>query len=287
MLGFRRTGDFPLASDLSARFVPWIIGTMVFLSAVALVLGNAIERWQLSHSVQLSVEVPASAAQSGGVERALAALRALPGVVLASRVEDDHIAALLAPWIGEGLDLSTLLPALIEVVVTTPGALDPQAAEHRLSQTVPGIRVDDGRRWLEPVRATAGALQAITGFVLALIGLASVATIIFMTHTGLVVRRGTIDVFYQVGARDSYVARQFEVQALRLALIGGILDLLLVGGCLVIVRSLAARMDAPLLPAIGFDALTWALLALLPLAAALVALVTARVTVLATLARMP
>lgn len=292
MLGFGRTGDVPLASDPSARFVPWIIGTMVFLSAlvlaVALVLGNAIDRWQLSHSVQLTVEVPVSALESDGVARALVQLRSLPGVVSALRVEDDHVAALLAPWIGEDLDLSALpLPALIDVEVTTPGALDPEAAERRLSQEIPGIRVDDGRRWLEPVRATAGALQAIAGFVLALIGLASVATIIFMTRTGLAVHRGTIDVLHMVGARDQYVARQFENQALRLALIGGIPGLLLAGLCLVIVRSLAARMDAPLLPTVGLELSSWLLLALLPLAAALVALVTARITVLATLARMP
>ena len=292
MLGFRRTGDVPLSSDPSARFVPWIIGTMVFLSAlvlaVALVLDNAIERWQLSHSVQLTVEVPAAAAESGGVERALERLAALPGVVQASRVEDDHIAALLAPWIGDDLDLSSLpLPVLIDVEVTTPGALDPEAAQRQLSPDIPGIRIDDGKRWLEPVRATAGALQAIAGFVLFLIGLASIATIIFMTRTGLSVHQGTINVLHQVGAHDSYVARQFQNQALRLALIGGIPGLLLAGLCLMVVRSLAARLEAPLLPAVSFDAGSWLLLALLPLVAALIALLTARITVMATLGRMP
>jgi cell division transport system permease protein len=292
MLGFRRSGDVPLSFDPSARFVPWIIGTMVFLSAlvlaVALVLGNAIDRWQLSHSVQLTVEVPAAAAQDGGVEVALEKLAVLPGVVSAARVEDDHIAALLAPWVGEDLDLSTLpLPVLIDVEVTTPGALDPEAAERQLAGDVPGIRVDDGKRWLEPVRATAGALQAIAGFVMFLIGLASIATVIFMTRTGLSVHRDTINVLHQVGAHDSYVARQFQNQALRLALIGGIPGLLLAGLCLMIVRSLAARLEAPLLPAVSFDASAWILLALLPLAAALIAMLTARITVIATLARMP
>ena len=41
MLGFRRSGDVPLSSDPSARFVPWIIGTMVFLSALVLAVPPA------------------------------------------------------------------------------------------------------------------------------------------------------------------------------------------------------------------------------------------------------
>jgi cell division transport system permease protein len=52
---FQRRRDLPLAGDPASRFVPGIIGIMVFLSvlvlATTLVLGNAIDRWRLSYSV--------------------------------------------------------------------------------------------------------------------------------------------------------------------------------------------------------------------------------------------
>jgi len=289
---WRGASDVPLASDPSARFVPWIIGTMVFLSALvlatALVLQSAIEQWRLSHSVRLTVELPADLVADGGVGRAVERLGELPGVVAVEPLADDRIAALLAPWIGEDLDLSLMpLPALIDVEVVAPGALDPAAAERLLSPEFPGIRVDEGRRWLEPVRATAGALQVIAAVILALIGLASIATVVFMTRTGLSVHQNTIAVLHQVGARDSYVARLFQNQALLLALIGGLPGLGVAALCLMVVRSLAAGLDAPLLPQVALGGSDWLVLVLLPLAAAAIAMLTARLTVLLTLVRMP
>ncbi|MBN35003.1 MAG: hypothetical protein CMM46_09540 [Rhodospirillaceae bacterium] len=289
---WRSVSDVPLASDPSARFVLWIIGTMVFLSvlvlAVALVLDSAIEEWRLSHSVRLTIEVPADQVADDGVARAVTRLQELPGVVAVAPLGDERIAALLAPWIGDDLNLSLLpLPALIDVEIVAPGALDPAAAERLLEPDLPGIRVDDGRRWLEPVRATAGALQLIAAVILILIGLASVATVIFMTRTGLAMHHNTIAVMHQVGARDSYVARLFQNQALLLAVVGGAPGLGLAALCLMIVRSLAVRLDAPLLPQVALGASDWFALMAVPLVAAMIAMITARVTVQLTLVRMP
>ena len=286
-----RNRDVPLASDSSTRFVPWIIGTMVFLSAlvlaVALVLESAIDRWQLAHSVQLTVEVPPSAGEAA-LEEVLERLRGLPGVVEAAPVGDDRIAELLQPWIGDDVALSSLpLPTLVDVRLATPGALDTAAMQAMLGEVLPGVRVDDGRRWLEPVRATASALQVVSGLVLLLIVAASVVTVIFMTRTGLAVHRDTIGVLHQVGARDSFVAAQFQRHAFGLALWGGVPGALLAALCLVVIERLAGGLDAPLLPELALGAAGWIAIALLPLVAAAISTVTARLTVLATLAAMP
>ena len=286
-----RNRDVPLASDSSTRFVPWIIGTMVFLSAlvlaVALVLESAIDRWQLAHSVQLTVEVPPSAGEAA-LAQVLERLRGLPGVVEAAPVGDDRIAELLQPWIGDDVALSSLpLPTLIDVRLATPGALDIAAMQAMLVEVLPGVRVDDGRRWLEPVRATASALQVVSGLVLVLIVAASVVTVIFMTRTGLAVHRDTIGVLHQVGARDSFVAAQFQRHAFGLALWGGVPGALLAALCLVVIERLAGGLDAPLLPELALGAGGWIAIALLPLVAAAISTATARLTVLATLKAMP
>jgi cell division transport system permease protein len=286
-----RNRDVPLASDSSTRFVPWIIGTMVFLSAlvlaVALVLESAIDRWQLAHSVQLTVEVPPSAGEAA-LAQVLERLRGLPGVVEAAPVGDDRIAELLQPWIGDDVALSSLpLPTLIDVRLATPGALDIAAMQAMLVEVLPGVRVDDGRRWLEPVRATASALQVVSGLVLLLIVAASVVTVIFMTRTGLAVHRDTIGVLHQVGARDSFVAAQFQRHAFALALWGGVPGALLAALCLVVIERLAGGLDAPLLPELALGAGGWIAIAPLPLVAAAISTATARLTVLATLKAMP
>lgn len=289
---FRQRRDLPLAGDQASRFVPGIIGIMVFLSvlvlACALVLGNTIEQWRLSHSVQITVEVPPSAASEGAVQSVIAVLAATPGVVEARQLSSANVSDLLAPWIGKDLDIAQLpLPVLIDVRLERPGAIDAEALQVLLDQDVPGIRVDDGRRWLQPVRTTARALQMIAGVVLLLIAAGAVATIIFMTRTGLAVHHETIEILHMVGARDAYVARQFQTQALRLALYGGLPGLGVAVLCIALVGRLAGELEAPLLPQLSLGMHGWIALVAVPLVAAVIAVVTARATVMATLQRLP
>ena len=55
-----RNGDVPLASDSSTRFVPWIIGTMVFLSALVLAVAlvpvsTAFGIWQVTYLAMVAL----------------------------------------------------------------------------------------------------------------------------------------------------------------------------------------------------------------------------------------
>lgn len=289
---FQRRRDLPLAGDPASRFVPGIIGIMVFLSvlvlATTLVLGNAIERWRLSYSVQMTVEVPPSATGHGAVQQVVDILDAAPGVAEAKPLSDKNVAELLAPWIGHDLQIDQLpLPVLVDVRLERPGAIDAETLQSLLDQKVTGVRVDDGRRWLDPVRATARALQMIAGLILLFIAAGATATIVFMTRTGLAVHRRTIAILHQVGAKDSYIARQFQTQALRLALYGGVPGLVAAALCILLVGRLASQLEAPLLPELTLGGHGWIALVLVPVIAAAIAMLTARLTVLATLARLP
>ena len=292
MTMFQQLRDLPLAGDPASRFVPGIIGIMVFLSvlvlATTLVLGNAIERWRLSYSVQITVEIPPSATGHGALRHVIEVLSATPGVVEAQALSEENVAELLAPWIGSDIDIDQLpLPVLVDVRLERPGAIDAEALQSLLDEDVPGVRVDDGRRWLDPVRTTARALQMIAGLILVFIAAGAVATIVFMTRTGLAVHRNTIAILHQVGAQDRYIAHQFQTQALRLALYGGVPGLVVAALCITLVGRLASQLEAPLLPEFTLGVVGWVALVLVPLLAAAIAMLTARLTVLATLARLP
>jgi cell division transport system permease protein len=288
----QRRRDLPLAGDPASRFVPGIIGIMVFLSvlvlATTLVLGNAIERWRLSYSVQMTVEVPPSAVEHGVLEHVIAVLTATPGVTAAEPLSDDRVAELLSPWIGGNIDIDQLpLPVLVDLRLEAPGAVDTVALQEVLDREAPGARIDDGRRWLDPVRETARALQMIAALMLVFIAAGAVATVVFMTRTGLAVHHDTIAILHQVGAQDRYIARQFQTQALGLALYGGVPGLIVGLLCIVLVGSLAGELEAPLLPEFALGTHGWVALLAVPVAAALIAMVTARLTVMTTLARLP
>ena len=90
-----------------------------------------------------------------------------------------------------------------------------------------------------------------------------------------------------IGAQDAYVAHEFESHALKLALRGGVAGLLLAIATVALVARLFKRLDSALLPELTLSPMEWAALAALPLAIALVAMLTARLTVLGNLGRMP
>ena len=114
----KRGLDLPADGDGSGRFLPWLIGAMVYLAALALagmmVLQGAIERWDSALAGTLTVQLPAGA--DGNVEAVLALLRATPGVIRAEPLDETANTALLEPWLGHGLVASELrLPHLMRI----------------------------------------------------------------------------------------------------------------------------------------------------------------------------
>lgn len=295
----RRRLDLPLDRDGSNRFLPWIVALMVYLSSLALagtlVVRDVVERWDQGLRGTVTVELPAAPAggkDDGAVNMALGLLRSAPGVVSAEPLDAKRTAQLLAPWLGGNIDVTELpVPRLIDLRVD-PGRVDLAALTQRIKAAIPGAEVDDHRRWLDRVIRTGLALQAVAAAIVVLVGAAAVLAVVFATRTGLAVHHSVVEVLHLIGARDGYIARQFEWHALRLGIEGGIVGLLLAVLTVAGVAGAAQRVGAiddltRLLPLVEAPLYEWALLLLLPLAAGLIAMLTARITVLRALARMP
>jgi len=295
---FSRRTDLPLDADILGRFLPWLIAFMVFLAILAtaglFMLQDAAERWSVGAARTLTVQIPPpageGAAPPGEDPRVLAALdilRATPGIARIGVVGDDRVAALLEPWLGPADVAAGLpLPRLIDVE-TAPGAtIDSEALGRRLAETIDGASVDDHRIWLDRLLRLLGAVEWVAMAILACIGLATAGTVVYTTRTSLAVHRQVIEVLHLIGAQDAYVARQFAWRALNLGLRGGLIGLGLALPALFAVGYLAAHIDAELLPRASLGALQWGMLAAIPLLAAAVAMATARITVMKTLAAM-
>ena len=297
---FRARLDLPLDRDGSVRFLPWIVALMVYLASLALagtlVVRDGVARWDRGLSGTLTAELPAASAgnrDDGAIEQALKVLRTTPGVVRADAFNAQRTAALLEPWLGKDIDAGDLpLPRLIDVHVEPSVGIDLAALGQRLAAAVPGAKLDDHRRWLDRVLRTAVAIEVVAGLIVALVGVAAVLAVIFATRTGLAVHQGIGEVLHLIGARDGYIARQFEWHALRLGIKGGIAGLALASLTLVGFAAAATQVGAiddamRVLPALSAPAIEWALLLVLPVAAGLIAMLTARITVLRALKRLP
>jgi cell division transport system permease protein len=299
---FRR-GDLPLDRDPTGRFLPWLVALMVYLAALALVcamvMNKMVERWDTGLSGSITVQIPpkqgtpgdpaeAGAAADASLDAVIEILLATPGVISAEVLEPDEIVRLLEPWLGAGASYGDLpLPELIAVGIDPSAVPDLEKLSQRLARAAPGTILDDHQRWLGQLLDLARSIELVAVLVVVLVGASAVTMVVFATRMGLAIHGRVIELLHLIGAQDSYVAREFEMHSLKLALRGGVFGLALAVLTVVLVERLFERMEAALLPDLALLPGEWALLALLPLVVAGIAMLTARLTVLGTLGRMP
>jgi len=298
---FRRS-DVPLDGDASGRFLPWLVAVMVYLAALALIcalsMSRAIGHWEQGLRGTLTIQIPRAAQGDGrgdgagvtsdALDRVVQVLIATPGVSEAKVLEPEEIEQLLEPWLGAAAGLVDLpVPALISVSFDADAAPDFERLRSEIAEAAPDAVVDTHQAWLNKVRDLARSVQWVAALVVFLIGGCAVAIVAFATRMGLSVHAPVIQLLHMIGARDSYVASQFQAHALTFALRGGIVGLLVAVGTVFLIGRAVKGGEAIILPELALQPLDWSALALLPLLIALVAMVTARVTVLRTLGRMP
>jgi len=294
-----RASTIPLDGDGSARFLPWLIGLMVFLAALATGAGFAIDsaliRWDDGLRGTLTVQLPqpigGGPLASASIDAALALLRGTAGVVGATALDPQAEAGLLQPWLGDSVEAGQLpLPVLIDVQHAEAVTLDLPDLTRRLAAIVPGASVETHGAWLEQLFRVAELIEIGAAIIVVLIGVVAVMTVIFTTRTGLMIHAPIVDLLHLMGATDSYIARQFQWHAFGLGLRGGSIGLvlaLLAFGALRLAAEQGGAAVADLAPGLRLPVLAWVLVGGLPVLMGLVGLVTARVTVLRTLARMP
>jgi cell division transport system permease protein len=293
--------DLPLNRDASARFLPWIIGFMTYLCviavAAALTVDRVAERWRQGLAGNLTVELPFSSdleteKRAEQLDQAMELVTGTPGVTGATVLEDHEIAALLEPWLGpDASQLDVPLPVMIAVTRRTDAAIDLAALRGKLQAIVPDAQVDDHGDWVSDALGFLRSLQALAAALSALALAAAALTVIFVTRTGLATHKGVIEVVHLIGAPDKYIARQFQAQALKLGILGGVVGLAFGAATVLgIGRVIAYSLDTAN-PGLTFDfrLLTWqwVVLAALPVVVALLAMFTARRTVMRSLAKMP
>ena len=114
---------------------------------------------------------------------------------------------------------------------------------------------------------------------------ATAAVVILAARAGLETHRDTIEVLHMLGSTDVQVARLFQRRIALDTLIGGVLGTVLAAGTVVLVGVQLATLGSDLLNGLALGERDWLLLALLPIAFALLATFAARLAVLGALRR--
>jgi len=284
----------PLQGDAPSRFLPWIFALMVYLAVLALtgvlILHAAVERWQRGEVDTLTVQL--LPIQGVSIEAQIIELREvlaeIDGISRVRVVPHAESVALVEQWLGEGnLPPGLPLPRLVDLKLEPGHALDTEALTIKLQSTLSNVTVDDAKLWLDRLADFGRSLALLAIAVVFLIGLTVVATVVFTTRMGISIHHNVIELLHLMGARDSYVAVQFQHQAMWLGLRGGMIGIVFAAATIYALYQVMKRMETPLAPDMPIDHWTWALLAAVPIFTALIAMVTARLTALRELVKLP
>ncbi|MBV9569821.1 MAG: hypothetical protein JO056_01090 [Alphaproteobacteria bacterium] len=282
--------------DKGAGSLDVVIAVMAFLASLALgamlIAERAAATWQSGLAGRLTVQVlpPENSAipLQAQIEAALRVLRGTSGIAHAAIVPEQETLDLVKPWLGSDTMVRELpLPRLLDATVAPGAEVDLPKLRQRLSAAAPDSLLDDHGRWLDRLRGlTRGIIWSAYG-VLALIALATAATVSFATRAGLEAHKEIVELLHQMGAHSTFIARAFEWHYFLAALVAGAIGAAL-AACLYLLGSgleLAGIEAVPFLPPLTLHATELGWLLMVPVAASWIALLTARLSILRVLSR--
>jgi cell division transport system permease protein len=227
---------------IAGRALVAVIAIMTFLAAltlgaVVLIRATATE-WQSEISREVTIQVRPVPGRDieGDLKTAAAIAEKQPGIAGVRPYSKTETARLLEPWLGTGLTFDDLpVPRLIVVRIAPDGAPDIAQLAKAVSAQVPGATVDDHHGWVDRMRGMARTSVAIGLGVMVLVLIATVLSVTFATGGAMAANRAIIEVLHFVGAKDGFIAGQFQRHFLLLGLTGGI-----IGGAAAMLLFLAA-----------------------------------------------
>lgn len=274
--------------------MPWVIAIMVALTVIAAAGGLSLSnlareaRAELAGGATVQIVVAVPQERERQAQAAQQVLQGHPAVASLRRVSDAELDRLLEPWLGVGGELDTVpVPALIDLRLRGPAdRATLTALQQALLETAPGARIDAQSGWLAPVFSAIAALQWLALALVVLLAATAAAAVWLAARSALGTNRETIEIVHLLGGTDSQIARIFQRAVGFDATLGGTIGLVLgLAGVLVLGRQFAA-LGAGLMTGAGLDRIDWVVLALVPLAAVAIAMLTARLTVLSALRKM-
>lgn len=233
-------------NSIAGRALVAVVAIMTFLASLTaggvVLVSQAASEWQSDVSREVTIQlIPATGRDTDAlVDKAASVARNFPGIAEVRVYSKDESAQLLEPWLGAGLKLEELpVPRLIVVKIASGAAPDIPQLRNMLAEQVPGATLDDHRGWIDRMRAMAGTAVAAGIAILALMIVATILSVTFATRGAMATNRTVIEVLHFVGAKNGFIASNFQRHFLLLGLQGGAIG----GGGAILVFAFAALLS--------------------------------------------
>ncbi|MEW6254324.1 MAG: ABC transporter permease [Pseudomonadota bacterium] len=216
-------------ATVAGRALVAVVAIMTFLAGltVGTVMGirTTAQSWRADVAREVTIQIRAGDAASVDTQVKIASDIATqtPGVSAAHVLTTDETSRLLEPWLGTGLDLSDLPVPRIIVLRLAPSTPPDLARLRRvLTDRIPTATLDDHRTWSRRLGAMAEGVMVVGLGLLALVTAATVLSVVFATRAAVATNRTVVEVLHFVGARDGFIAAQFQRHFLKIGAQGGV-----------------------------------------------------------------
>ncbi len=288
--------EIPTNQESGRQYLPWIIGLLVLLLLLVLAcatsIGGTLIRFHSgTNNDKMTVEIPiiegGSASTSPTIQQVMSILQTIPGIQRAEIVDGDRLLSLLKPWVGQ-IDLlrDLQLPALIDIDLDPAVPLDIAAVTQQLREISAGIRIEPHARWHQMLVSLGQAIKSLSYVIIGFIICSIFVVISLITKSSLSTNREIIDVLRLMGARNSYLAKQFQIQAFKTCFQGGIIGIVFALPIIYFLSWFAGYLG---IPEIFKNMITPEIVVIfvcLPFIVSVLSMVVSRLTVLRTLRRM-
>ncbi|MBL9029469.1 MAG: hypothetical protein JNK42_03235 [Caedimonas sp.] len=284
--------EIPLEQNNSRRLIPWIIALMVYLGTLALtgavLLHRLIESGQRDFKNGFIVELQAKDDHLGQTSlqdiekqgKLLHTLRSLPGVARAEVFASDPSSSAVDVQKPLSQKNARSHPVVIDVTLSDDARVDISTLELELRSLFSGVSLKDHQAWRKTLLEMGHSLLGISLIVACAIGFASVVTIAFVTHSGLIIHEKVIQILRLIGAEDRFIARQFQAHSLKMALKGGVAGAFLSGVTYFVMKHRLQRLNLDFFPARQDETELWFVIFFTPLFMMAIVMFSARMTVL-------
>mgnify|MGYP003498182307 FL=1 len=268
----------------------FVVCALCFLAALSGLVArsaySAADEWINRVTGQITSRVRGDDAAAA---RAVALVKAAPGIISARALERAESEELLRPWLGPtGVPADLPLPHLIAAESAPTSA----EAGERLSTILKAANidatVDDHIVWSKDVKRATDSAGLVALIAVGLLGATGLAVIAFATHATLLARRDIVELLHLTGAKDSFISSLFEQRFLMLGVQAGALGALLAFGAAAFILFVVKQADQQiwLLPQLSLSLADGLILGVSPLVAGIASMLAAKVTVMRSLSDM-
>ena len=218
------------ADTIAGRALVVVVAIMTFLACLtaggAMLVADASAGWRSEVARDLTIQVRPRGGEDieATVAKVAAAARAAPGVADVHPYSRAEAEKMLAPWLGADFDLGQLpVPRLIVVRMAAGRQDDLGPLRAAVAAASPAASLDDQRLWAARLDAMADGIVIFALALLALMLAAMATAIIFATRGAVAAAREIVEVLHFVGARDAFIAGQFQRHFLRLGFLAAMI----------------------------------------------------------------